>query len=155
MLSDLVTNPSSITQSPTYNFAMQQGTAAVNGSMAQGGYLDSGNRASALQTEGQNVATTQLQNQELLLAQLAGANVGSPATAGQILNGQTAAAGAAANSIGSAVGNATSSFINGGSSSSASNGTSGLFGVSSPSGYDSGSYGVGTDTYGFSTGVGY
>lgn len=88
MLSDLISNPSSITSTPGYQFGLQQSQNAVEGSAAANGMVNSGNVLSALSTNAQGYAATQLNNQELLLSQLSGANVGSPGTAGQILQGQ-------------------------------------------------------------------
>jgi hypothetical protein len=88
MLSDLISNPSSITSTPGYQFGLQQSQNAVEGSAAANGMVNSGNVLQALSTNAQGYASTQLNNQELLLAQLSGANVGSPGTAGQILQNQ-------------------------------------------------------------------
>jgi len=87
-LSQLINNPSSITSTPGYQFGLQQSQNAVEGSAAANGMVNSGNVLNALSTNAQGYASTQLNNQELLLAQLSGANVGSPGTAGQILQGQ-------------------------------------------------------------------
>jgi len=147
-LSNLMSNPSSVTSDPGYQFQLSQGLSAVNGQMASSGYLNSGNRLTALNQEGQNFASTYLQNKELFLAQLAGANVGSPSAAGQILQSQNLSnqqsAGTVANQIGSAV---TSGFNNLYSGSSGSS-TTGFSTGSSGSDYYSGS-----NTYGFNSGV--
>lgn len=84
-LSDMMTPGSNFqAQDPSYNFRMQQGTNAVNAGAASSGMLNSGNRLSALQTQGQNQASQEYQNQFSRLSQLAGANSGSTGTAGQI-----------------------------------------------------------------------
>lgn len=144
MLADLIKNPSSITSTPGYQFNLDQGLKSVEGSAAASGMLNSGNVLTALQQYGANYATNQLQNQELLLAQLAGANVGSPGTAGQILQSQNQQNQAAAGALGNAVSGAIQS------------GASNYFGsssyVSNPFATSSG-YGVGGNTYGFSSGV--
>lgn len=127
MLSSLINDPSSITSTPGYQFGLQQSQNAVEGSAAANGMVNSGNVLSALSTNAQGYAATQLNNQELLLAQLSGANVGSPGTAGQILQGQNQlnqqAAGTVGNSITSGINqgvnsggfsNAWNSFSNGG-----------------------------------------
>lgn len=148
-LSKLLNNPSSITSDPGYQFQLKQGLDAVNGSMAAGGFLNSGNRASALEKYGQDYASTQLQNKELFLAQLAGANVGSPGTAGQIMQNQNQlnqqAAGVVANQVGGAVNNLVSEAFN----------TGATGGFTMPAGYNSGTYGYsgGGNTYGFNSGV--
>lgn len=139
MLSNLISNPSSITSQPGYQFQLQEGLNGVNGSMASSGLLNSGNRATALEKYGSDYASTQVSNQELLLAQLAGANIGSPATAGTIENSANTSATNAASTVGSAVTKATSTgltnLFNGSSGSTASSTT------------------TGNNTYGFSTGA--
>jgi len=106
-LSNLINNPSSITSTPGYQFGLQQSQNAVEGSAAANGMVNSGNVLNALSTNAQGYAATQLNNQELLLAQLSGANVGSPGTAGQILQNQNTqnqqAAGVVGNQIGSSI----------------------------------------------------
>ena len=113
MLSNLINNPSSITSQPGYQFGLDQSNKAVEGSAAANGMVNSGNVLQALSTNSQNYAATQLNNQELLLAQLSGANVGSPGTAGQILQGQNTLNQQAAGTVGNAVGSAVTSGING------------------------------------------
>ena len=160
MLSQLISNPSSISSDPGYQFGMQQGLNAVNGAMASGGYLNSGNRLTALQQQGMDFANTQLTNKELFLAQLAGANVGSPGTAGQILQGQNMANQQAAGVLGNAIGQGVSQLAQQGFNGFNSGG-SGAYDFSMPSGYDSSGYGFGggfgggngSNAYGFSTGV--
>jgi hypothetical protein len=103
-LSNMMTPGSNFqAQDPSYNFRMQQGTAAVNAGAASSGLLNSGNRLTALQNYGQNTASTEFQNQYARLAQLSGANTGSTATAGGIVAnaGATTSANntAAANSL--------------------------------------------------------
>jgi hypothetical protein len=145
-LAALMANPSSIESTPGYQANLQSGLNAVQGSAAAQGMLNSGNVLSALQTYGQNYEQSQLTNQELLLAQLAGANIGSPGTAGQILQSQNSLNQSSASALGSAVGNATSSGLSsyfGGSYSSGSN----------PFATDTSGYGAGANTYGFSSGV--
>jgi len=144
MLSRLISDPSSITSQPGYQFQFEQGQKALSGQMAAQGFLTSGNRATALTKFGQDYASNALQNQELLLAQLAGANIGSPGTAGQItaqqglLNQQ--AASAVGNQVGGALNNAVSGWMGGGQQ-----------GFTMPSGFNTGvgtsSYNVGGNTY--------
>ena len=112
MLSDLIKNPSSITSQPGYQFNLDQGLKAVQGSAAAGGMLNSGNVLTSLQQYGSNYAQNQLQNQELLLAQLAGANVGSPGTAGQILNSANQSNQQSASALGNVVGGAVTQGVN-------------------------------------------
>jgi hypothetical protein len=145
MLSNLINNPSSITSQPGYQFGLQQSNNAVEGSAAANGMVNSGNVLQALSTNSQGYAAQQLNNQELLLAQLAGANVGSPGTAGQILQGQNTANQASAGALGSQIGSAVTSGFNSGFGSSYSGGD--------PFATDTSGYGAGANTYGFSSGV--
>jgi hypothetical protein len=151
-LSKLMKDPSSITSDPGYQFQLKQGLDAVNGSMGAAGYLNSGNRLTALTKYGQDYASTQLQNKELFLAQLAGANVGSPGTAGQIMQSQNQLNQAAAGAVGNQIGGAISNFIGNGFNT----GSTGGYNFTMPSGWSSGSasgYSGGGNTYGFNSGV--
>lgn len=96
-------------QDPSYAWRFQQGLEGVNAGAAAGGMLNSGNRLLALENYGQGAASQEYANQFSRLSQLAGANIGSPAAAGQIIAGQTTANQQAA----SAIGNAVSSGIKG------------------------------------------
>ena len=145
MLSNLINNPSSITSQPGYQFGLDQSNKAVEGSAAANGMVNSGNVLQALSTNSQNYAATQLNNQELLLAQLSGANVGSPGTAGQILQGQNTLNQQAAGTVGNAVGSAVTSGINGF--------TSGSYSGGNPFASDTSGFGAGSNSYGFSSGV--
>lgn len=129
-------------QDPSYQFQMQQGTAAVNMGAAASGLLNSGNRLAALEQYGQGLASTtynqqlqnnlavggaqenSYQNQYARLAQLAGANTGQPGQAGSLIQGQNAATSAGYQQLGSAL--AGSSL-----GQSAQSWASGLFGGSS------------------------
>lgn len=105
---------------PSYQWRFDQGMEAVNRSKASGGLLNSGNWLAALTDYGQGLASTEYGNEYQRLAQLAGANIGSPATAGQIQYGQdqqnqqamTAGLGA----LGNAAGGVFSSWMNNSSS---------------------------------------
>lgn len=145
MLSQLINNPSSITNNPGYQFGLEQSNKAIEGSAAANGMVNSGNVLQALSTNSQNYASQQLTNQELLLAQLAGANVGSPGEAGSILQGQNQLNQQAAGILGSQVGQAVTSGIN--------NGFSGSGYYGDPFATDTSGYGAGANTYGFSSGV--
>lgn len=151
-LSDLMKNPSSITSDPGYQFQLKQGLDAVNGAMGSAGYLNSGNRLTALQQEGQNFASTSLQNKELFLAQLAGANVGSPGEAGSILQQQNMANQQAGGVLGNALGQGVSNLISGFNT-----GSGGGYNFSMPSGYNPGGFGTsgatGSNSWGFSSGA--
>lgn len=146
MLSSLINNPSSITSQPGYQFGLQQSNNAVEGSAAANGMVNSGNVLQAISTNSQGYTAQQLNNQELLLAQLSGANVGSPGTAGQILQGQNTLNQQAAGVLGSQVGSAVSSGFNSAFGGSYSSG-------SDPFASDTSGYGAGANTYGFSSGV--
>lgn len=146
MLSNLINNPSSITSTPGYQFGLTQSQNAVQGSAAANGMVNSGNVLSALSTNAQGYASQQLNNQELLLAQLSGANVGSPGTAGQILQGQNTLNQQAAGTVGNAVGSAVTSGFNSGF------GSSGTY-SGDPFASDTSGFGAGANTYGFSSGV--
>lgn len=154
-LSDLMKNPSSITSDPGYQFQLGEGLGAVNGAMAQGGYLNSGNRLTALQKEGQDFASTQLQNKELFLAQLAGANVGSPGEAGAILQQQNQANQQAGGIFGNALGQGVSSLVSSFNTGSGSGG--GSYNFSMPSGFSNSGFGTsgssGGNSWGFNSGI--
>jgi len=113
MLSNLINNPSSVTSTPGYQFQMDQALKGVEGSAAAQGMLNSGNVLSALTTQAGNQASTQYYNQAELLAQLAGANIGSPGTAGQILQGQNVSNQQAASALGNQIGGAVTQGITG------------------------------------------
>jgi hypothetical protein len=72
---------------PSAMFRYTTGLDSLNRSLAGSGLLDSGNRLQALEGYGQNFASTEFQNEYSRLAQLSGATIGSPATAGQIIQG--------------------------------------------------------------------
>lgn len=114
MLSSLISNPSSITSNPGYQFGLQQSQNAVEGSSAASGMVNSGNVLNALSTNAQGYASQQLSNQELLLAQLSGANVGSPGEAGSILQGQNQSNQAALGTLGSQIGTSITNGFNSG-----------------------------------------
>jgi hypothetical protein len=68
----------------SYDWRKSQGIDAVNRGTAAKGMTDGGGRLLALENYGQGLASTEFQSQYARLAQLSGANTGSPATAGQI-----------------------------------------------------------------------
>ena len=143
MLSNLINNPSSITSNPGYQFGLDQSNKAIEGSAAANGMVNSGNVLQALSTNSQQYASQQLNNQELLLAQLAGANIGSPGTAGQILQGQNLQNQQSAGALGSQIGTALTNGFN----------TGGSYSGGNPFATDTSGYGAGANTYGFSSGV--
>lgn len=83
-LSQLMASPGAFASSPEYQFAFGQGMEGVNRTAAARGMLGSGNRLYDLTKFGQGLAGQQYFQQAGLLAQLAGANIGSPAAAGQL-----------------------------------------------------------------------
>lgn len=96
-------------QDPSYAFRFNQGMQAVNAGQAGSGMLNSGHRLMALEDYGQGTASTEYANQFSRLSQLSGANIGSPAAAGQITaNGNAQQQGAA-----STLGNAVSTAVKG------------------------------------------
>jgi hypothetical protein len=97
---------------PSYNWRFQQGENAVNAGAAASGLLNSGNRLTALQTQGQNMASTEFQNQYARLAQLSGANSGSTATAGQIVANSGTAAAAGTSALANNLANTGANYLN-------------------------------------------
>lgn len=75
---------------PSYKFRFDQGQQALERSSASKGFFGSGNMGTALVDYGQQQGATEYANAFSRLSQLAGANVGSPAAAGQIIAGQQA-----------------------------------------------------------------
>lgn len=72
MLNNLINNPSSVADTPGYQFAFDQGSQAVSRQMGAAGLQGSGNEGIALTQYGQNFADSALTQQEQLLAQLSG-----------------------------------------------------------------------------------
>lgn len=95
-----------LTTDPSYAFRFGEGVRAVDRQQAAMGNLMSGNRLTALTDYGQNMAATEYGNQFNRLAQLSGANIGSPASAGQILYNQGAAQQSAIGTFASQIGKA-------------------------------------------------
>ena len=92
MLNNLVSNPSLVNQTPGYQFGMDQGTQALNRTMAATGQTQSGGQQVALSQYGQNYAGQQYQNQVANLQTLstggaaAGQNAGAAAASAQTTN---------------------------------------------------------------------
>lgn len=72
LLDNLISNPSSVTSTPGYEFNFNQGADAVSREMGAAGLGGSGNEGIALTQYGQNFATSALTQQESMLAQLSG-----------------------------------------------------------------------------------
>lgn len=71
-LNNLMADPSSIETDPYYNWLKSQGEESVNRNMAAGGFIDSGNRAAALDEQSQGLASNFFQNKYNQLSDLAG-----------------------------------------------------------------------------------
>lgn len=155
LLQDLVygNDPSKFLEStPGYQWNLNQGLQAVQGSAAANGMLNSGNVLTALQKQGSGIASQEYWNQFNALAQLSGANIGSPGTAGQIMANQGAANQQSASALGNQVGGLVQQGLGGlfgGGGGSGYSSSSLLYG----SGYQPGStgYSGGGNTYGFTT----
>ena len=98
-LSNLLSNPQTITSTPGYQFNLGQGLQAMQAQQAAQGRLVSGGGLLQAQQFGQNYAQSNLQQQQTLLASLSGATQ-SPAA------GATAQAGLTAGQLGGTLGGA-------------------------------------------------
>lgn len=133
---------------PSYKWRQQQGIAGVNQGAANSGLLFSGQRGLDLANYSSNLASTEYNNEFLRLAQLSGANSGSPGVAGQLTNQQTQMQQAGASAIGNAVSGQFGNIVNGvggmfGSSGGSNNATEGgIPNYSFSSGVSDPSYGV-------------
>jgi hypothetical protein len=90
-LQNLLMNPSTITTTPGYQFNLQQGLQAQQAQQAAQGRLVSGGGLLQAQQFGQQYATSSLQQQQALLAQLSGATQAPASGAiaqGNLLAGQ-------------------------------------------------------------------
>ena len=85
-LQNLLSDPSTITKTPGYQFNLQQGLQAQQAQQAAQGRLVSGGGMLQAQQYGQQYASSSLQQQQALLAQLSGATQ-SPASAAQAQQG--------------------------------------------------------------------
>jgi hypothetical protein len=97
---------------PSYAWRFGQGQQAIERSLGARGLLNSGNRLTALTDYGQGQASTEYANQFSRLSQLAGANIGSPAAAGQIIQGNQNEANKAFTAVGNAAGKAVTGWFN-------------------------------------------
>lgn len=87
---DLMNNPSSILQDPTFKASLDLGLEGVDRTMGAQGMSDSGNKLAALQQYGQTAASSAIQTKLSNLEDLAGVKSGSPAAAAQAIQaGQT------------------------------------------------------------------
>lgn len=83
MLKNLMTDPNSIQQTPSYQFRFDQGQNALERSLSAKGYLGSGNLLHDLQNYGQGMASQEYENQFNRLSGLSGAGFG-PGNAGGV-----------------------------------------------------------------------
>jgi len=125
---------------PSYAWRFSQGEQALERSTGAQGLLNSGNRLTALSDYGQGQASTEYANQFSRLSQLAGANVGSPAAAGQIIANQNTATANANAAVGNVIGRAVTGWANSpaGSGSSSGSGSGSTFGVDTVPTYSDG-----------------
>jgi len=77
-------DPSSITKTPGYQFQFDQGMQALGRGQAAAGNLGGGTANAADIQFGQGLAMSSFSNWEQMLAHLAGADIGSPGTAGTL-----------------------------------------------------------------------
>lgn len=101
-------------QDPSYAWRFGQGLQAVQRSAASQGLLNSGNFLTALTDYGQGQASAEYGNQFSRLSRLAGADIGSPSSAAQILAGQQQAQQQSFNQFGNLVGGKLGSVVSGG-----------------------------------------
>ena len=116
-LSNLMANPSSVTQTPGYQFGMDQGTQALNRTMQAQGQGQSGAQQQALAQFGQGYAGQQYQQMYQNLYGLAGGGLGLSGVTGQNQlnwNAQQAGYQGLAQSMGGMTGPATGGTATGG-----------------------------------------
>lgn len=82
-LSDLMRDPSSIAETPAYQFAFDQGAEAINRNLAAKGLRGSGQRLAELTKFGQGLASQQFFNMADLLGKQSGIYSQQPGAAGQ------------------------------------------------------------------------
>lgn len=99
-------------QDPSYKWRLDQGAGAMAAQQAATGGGVSGRAMLDAQTYGQGMASQEYQNQFARLAKLAGADAGSPAAAGQIMQQQNTAQQTAANSAGGVAGGLVQQWLN-------------------------------------------
>lgn len=112
-LAALMADPSSVTQTPGYQFNLQQGLGALNASMAATGQSNSGARQAAVESYGAGLASNTYQQQLSNLMTLSGANINGTGQASSILsNANTANTNAANTTIGGISSGLTSGLSN-------------------------------------------
>lgn len=105
-LNALMANPSSVTNTPGYQFGQQQGEQGVSRLAAQQGLNLTPEQALAIQQFNQQYAGQQFQTQEQMLAQLAGGTLPPTSAATSLLGSATGASliGSSLGTLGSAAG---------------------------------------------------
>jgi hypothetical protein len=88
-LAQLIANPSSVSSLPGYQFQLSQGSEATARGMAAGGFLNSGNEATALTQYGQGLASSFYSQQTQLLSSLSG--ITAPSSPSQLGTSATGA----------------------------------------------------------------
>lgn len=99
---------SSVGADPSSKFRLDKGFMGIERSSAASGMYGSGNMGIALEDYRHDLSTTDYANQFSRLAQLAGANIGNPGTAGQIIAGQAQANQQSQAAFGATIGKAVS-----------------------------------------------
>lgn len=114
LLQQLISNPSSVSTLPGYQFQLAQGGQTVANQMAASGFSGSGNEAEALEQYGQGLAGSFYSTQANLLASLAGVqNASSPAQNLQAATGAQASASGQISSLLNSLGFESSLALNG------------------------------------------
>ena len=114
-LSNLMANPSEVTNTPGYQFDFNQGEQALQRQEAATGNLNSGTADIAAVQYGQNYATSTFNQYEQMLAQLSGANTGNTgAAASSLLSGSNASSAAGSGLLGALLSGGSSLFSGGG-----------------------------------------
>lgn len=106
-LSALMKDPSSVTKTPGYEFNFDQGLQGLQRQEAAAGNLNSGTADIGAVQYGENYAMNTFSQYEQMLSHLAGADIGSPGTSGQLI---TAGANAASSAGGGLMGSLLSIF---------------------------------------------
>ena len=118
MLSNLMKNPSAVTQTPGYQFNFDMGEQALQRQEAASGNLNSGTADINAVQSGQNYATSTFNQYEQMLAQLSGATSGNTGAAASALqSGLNSSSSAGSGLFGSLLNSAGSLFGLGGNGS--------------------------------------
>ena len=105
MLHNFMSNPGQVLETPQYKAALAEGEQGVNRQANASGNFGSGYAADLMAKFAPSFAFNTMSSWESMLANLAGANIGSPGTAGSLYSSNTAAGNSALQGgIGSAIG---------------------------------------------------